>query len=218
MTPDNIPFDDFYPFIATHVPGAPELLMEHSLRQAAIEFCRASEYWQEKAQPLQIITNVREYELEAAEAHDAGVIRPLTVAIEHLNLKPVEEAALSRMRPSWRDDVGHPQRYVTYHPSLIVLDRAPALPLNQKTLYCTLALKPSQDAQTLPRWLYEDFAEPVAAGAIWRLMATPGKEYSAPEMAGAYRQMFNQAVDRARARRVLAEGRGSQKIVGRRWA
>jgi hypothetical protein len=64
-------------------------------------------------------------------------------------------------------------------------------------LQCNVTLKPTFAADDLPDWFMERYAEPIVDGALWLLMATPGKPWTNPELAEFHRRRFKGGIGRA---------------------
>ena len=210
--------DSFLRWLQPHLPECPEHLVIDTLRETCIEFCNETEYWQESLIPTALIEGVRDYWLEPINAPSfTEVVRPLSLSVESSQIEPVEEATLADMDPRWREREGFPRRYVVVQGGEIVLDRAPYAGATTNKLRGTLALKPGKDADSVPKWFYDDFNETLVQGTLYRLLRIRNKEWSDMEGSQLAYGMYTKGVNMARARRFHAEGRGSQRARGRRF-
>lgn len=174
-------FSAFYKDVVSQLPGAPLVMVDYALLQTAIDFCETSLILQVDADPISVRPNVADYEIATDD--------------DQLLVAMVMEAKLDGHRlPAIALDL----RNTTIWPSQMYewgvseLDdpmsiRILATPEEAATLTLRVALKPIQDATSLPDDLLKHHRTCIAAGAMARMMLQPGKTWSQPAL-GAYRQ------------------------------
>jgi len=74
-------------------------------------------------------------------------------------------------------------------------------------IWFNMAVKPLRTATSVDDVLFEDHSEAIVAGAKWKLLSMPGKEWTDLENALIYRQKFKKYMSAAKAR-VLKGGSG----------
>lgn len=175
------------PFILPDVQGCPEVSALHALRQSAVEFCEQALVWVTDYTDS-LIAGEREY--YAFAPSEARVHRVVSLSYNGEAL---------RLLPSLPTDdtTGAPSAYYAVAGGVIYLDRLPTA-AETDALTGIVACKPARDATYLPGFLYDDWVEPIAAGAKWRLLSTPGKRWTQPEFAAKYAQEFKAGVGHAR--------------------
>ena len=63
---------DLLPYLLAEVPAAPDVTAKMALVQAAIEFCRETQAWDELQDPITVIDGINTYDLDAPA--DASVV------------------------------------------------------------------------------------------------------------------------------------------------
>ena len=137
---------DLAPLVMTRAPGAAEPVVVDALRRAAQEFCESTRLWRytdEFTSEGQDDLLVAPYESEIVEIESARFEdRPLT---------PKPLAWLDEHRFGWRSFAGDSAEFITQtSPDSIML-----VPLAKGRLSVTMTLKPSDDADMVPKWLAE---------------------------------------------------------------
>lgn len=62
-----VTWDKFYDEVAPETPGAALPIVQNAIRNAAIEFCEKSWIWRVEIEPLTVVANTTDYELELPE-------------------------------------------------------------------------------------------------------------------------------------------------------
>lgn len=70
---------------------------------------------------------------------------------------------------------------------------------NDNNIWMRISVKPKTTATTVDEELYENWSEAIVAGAKWRIMSMPGKEWSNPEHADYYRREYRKYLSQAKA-------------------
>jgi len=71
---------------------------------------------------------------------------------------------------------------------------------SSSTAYIQLALKPLMSATSVDDKLWEDWADPIAAGAKWRLQSKPNRPYSDRSAAQENRMLFHRGIREAKSK------------------
>lgn len=198
----------FHPYIALEVTGASDPLIDQAITDAAIEFCERSLIWRQKLDPIQIIANVPDYDVAVpaasmlsdvldAELASGGWLDPVNLATTQ-----AERAAVNTIPPRKGEAAGY--LMTDAEEGTLTVD---PVPVKSDTLTLIAALKPARGASTLPNFLYQRWAEAIAAGAKMRLMRIPDKTFSNANAAMYYQGMFNDRISSAAMRAARANTR-----------
>ena len=181
------PIDDCLPLILPRTPGCPEPIAFDAIRQAAIEFCERTRIWRDTDQfmadefgdifaPAQSV--IHQIEDARFDGH-----RLTTVSVQDLNERyPGYD---------WTTQSGDQPKYITQiHPNTVKI-----VPAWEGMITMTILLKPSNDAQELPDFIFDQYARTIADGALAEILMIPGQPYTNPQGGAMYSQRFQQRLD-----------------------
>lgn len=183
----------FLPYVGLHCMGVPEPSMVHEIRATAILFCERSRIWK-ALHTLNVRANRADYEIPV---EDEAVVVAIEEAIFQGNRLPPE--ALDVLKEQWRDwmtQTGTPLCFTQMDPDSLKLVPKPVADLT-KGLSLRVSYKPDRTARNVPDWLFQQYAETIAHGAIGRLVGTRAFECFNPELSNYYLQLFAAGVNRA---------------------
>jgi hypothetical protein len=192
-------YDALLPEVLPYVPNCPEMSAVNAIRNAVIEFCTGSWYWQHDCYPIPAIAGLNEFEPDLpTQTKFVGVVdaffggRPL---------KPNDEATL-RNRYANRDFrawQGTPAYWYQTDPDKLLLVPTPDTEAAKFSLDLRIAVAPTRVSTGADDALFERYAETIAAGAIARLKAVPGQPYSDQAGAQVALILFKKAIVEARS-------------------
>jgi hypothetical protein len=164
----------WYPAVVTHLPTAPEPLIDEALRWAADEFCTRSGIAQE-------------YVSGNATANDASVpfTPPTDTEIRRFVRVWYGENELVSAGPTLVDDPkaygtpdsGTPRRYLDARGNTLRVYPAPSTG-GTGAFTALVAVAPTPAATTLPDVLYREWREAIAAGARSYIKSIPNQPFS----------------------------------------
>lgn len=173
----TVPYDNFLAEVLPDCPGAPDEAAINAIRNAAIEFCDESLWYQYTPGAVVGVPGVATYALSTP----AGtLLQRVTMAWYEgtvLFAKSADQLnALSGTE--WRTLQGTPQ-YYTQSDDATVIVLVP-FPLIASTIGLTslVALRPSRVSTTIDSDVYEKWAEVIAFGAKARLQGAAGQSYT----------------------------------------
>lgn len=185
--------EQFLPYVEPHVVGMPLPGILQEIRQALSDFCEKSRVWKVKGS-VSVRAGVADYEIPA---DDGGI----TVVIEEavLNghvLRPTAPDALKQEWPNWMAATGTPVRYTQLDPDNLTLVPIPVIdqPDGLKLRCC---YKPDRAARSVPEFIFQQYAEVIAHGALARLLMTNPLHAANPKAAGYHQQQFDAGVYKA---------------------
>jgi hypothetical protein len=192
----------FTPMVALHTPGAPDILIEHYVRQSAIQFCDRTK----------VVKEALEAEMVGADGlYD---LPPNTVAVELVYvdgepISPISEDQLRVDSGNWKTRTGKPTSYVS---SLTQLRLYP-LPGENVQVEVTVATRPGMSSSSIDDILYGEWFEAIVSGAIMSIAALPGQTYSNPDVAQYHRALFEHHVVSAQAKALKQTGYAPLRVV-----
>lgn len=199
-------YDVFYPEVLPEVPGCPAPLALQAIRNTVIEFCEKSLIHQVTLDPITLVANVTDYDLQAA-SNQQRVQKIMRVWFKGAEIGPVAP-----------DDVAAPDVYLEASIPGYTATKGPAQGYTQKemgtvtflpipdqryinAITMRVALVPTRSSTQFEDFLFEQWGEFIACGAKARLMLNPGKPYTNSEAAvvnqGRYMTALNDARQRA---------------------
>jgi len=207
----------FLPQVAPTTYGAPEIMQVEAIRNSAIEFCEKSLAWQVNQDPYTIPTTILNTDPQIPFNTDAGI---LVHKVLNGRLQGFGVAQLTAQTPEWCDynypgwldgaQLGKPSNICQISPDAWV--PVPAATGGPWTAILRVAYKPSRDSTTGPDFLFNDYYEDIASGAIARLCAMPKKLWSETQLAMTHAAIFEEAIQRAKMRAARGFGRGRPRV------
>lgn len=185
----NVAYTQWLDHVQPHVPDCPSPMIILAVRQSCIEFCCQSRYLRANLDPFNTVVGDDEYEL--APPADTVVSAVLNVRCGDRIIEAARQEDLDAEVNYWRDLQGPPTRYIQPDEETIILN-----PIPQEIVAVRIfaALRPSQASGGVDASIFERFLDPIASGALARLMAMPAVAWSNPDLAGYHSQIFNAGV------------------------
>lgn len=193
----TIPYEDFLTEVLPYVQEVPEFVASNAVRNAVIEFCRKTRYWQRDLAPLTVEANVPNYPIETPEG---------TVLVDVVQawyggklLVPKSIDALTRIYRTldYRTLSGSPAYFTRVIEPEILLVPKPDQSLDA-AVTLRAALAPTRDSTSVDSAIFEHHVEDIAAGARGRLYSMRGQPFSDAQGALTYERKFRVACDKAR--------------------
>jgi len=183
----TLSWDALMPYVLPYVRGVPPDIALHHIRSSAIEWCRRSS----------ILHDVQQYDLQAQVENyqlttecNYEIVRVFRVTVDKTwNYTAVNEK-LTRGRGAYI--------YYMSSPTMIHLRRPSQLD-DPKGLEVETIVQPKQDSCVLENYLYEFWAEGIAAGAIERILTIPQTSWYDPKLAADFALKFRKELTRCRA-------------------
>lgn len=208
----TVAFTQFLPEVLPSVQGCSDILALNAIRNAAIEFCGSTMYWQETQDPVTLTAADLPYDFEAPTG--ANVIQPLSIRCNGSNVVPKSLDWLDANIPNWATLVAdYPSFYYQPNPNQMVLVGQPSTSVD---LTIRVAYIPARTATGVDQTLYQYYLEAIAFGALTRLCAVPGQPWTNPEVAQYSRAMFNNAMTDATIEANKSYDRGGLKVQHRK--
>lgn len=198
MPAATIELDVFLPLVMPHCPGAPEFVVLRNIRLAAIEFCERTRCWRhlttvqvnKDGQAIAAPFFAAIHLIERATFEDGRDLTPI-------QFSDVDERAV-------QETLGGMPTYITQSR----YDTVRIIPFREGDLHLSLFLKPlnggaffkAQDGTVrdlhdqIPEFMWSMHAEPIASGAVARILTQPDKPWTNPQLAAPHAARFEQAM------------------------
>lgn len=192
----------FLPEVLIDCPGAPDPQVDRQVRHAAIELCDFALVWRVDLAAQDIVADTSEYAIDSSP--DGRVVTVIYASHDGIQLEPATERQLDDNVEGWRaasNTSTQPEWYYLPDRETIRLALTPDKAVTDG-LKVSVALKPKQDAESLPDILYDDYLEAIGCGAKARLLAMSGRPWADPQTAQYYKREFERLKHKHKAERL----------------
>lgn len=210
-----VQWDRFHEYVMPSVQGCPVAMVNTAIRSACAEFCEKSHIWKQESIDNDVIENVYLYSF--APPIGSKVVTPYRVAIYDRELYPTDLETLEHTNPKWRDTEEElPKEYFLVTDNTIRLIGKPSKSM-EASLTAGVVLKPSRDATSCPSFLYDDWVEVIAAGALSKLLAMRGKIWAQEALVPFYDRIFRAGIARAKSKSSKSWQKESKDMLPRKF-
>lgn len=200
-------FAELAPKVTRVARGAPDILVEENIRDAAIEFCRRTRCWRWR----ETITAMTADVVLTSFVEYAQIFELETAWVGSGNeraLRPVGTNEFEGMAPS----TGIPTVICQDRPSTFKVapaptDDAPAI------ISLSLYLEPLRDAQIMPIELIDRFGMDFVAGGLSSTLLIPGHPWSNAALGSYWQMKFNEACERNFAFNLQGQQRAPVRVA-----
>jgi len=187
----------FYPDVLPDLPQAPWPIVDHYLRNAAIEFCERSKCNVVRLTDLDSVAEQMSYAITLAENTELVEINSVRYLGEKLDA--AAPVFLERKYDDWETEVGTPEYYTQADTLNVMLVPAPA-DANTAGIRIRAAVKPGPAATGVDDWLFSEYRLAICAGAKAKMMAELSKPWSNPDLVALNQGIFDGAIEAATVR------------------
>lgn len=195
---------DLLPYVIPYVRGVPEELAVHHIRLAAIEFCRRTDLLR-RLNIFDVQEGVTDYFFEVDNCYVP--VRVLNVCFDKHKYFPKSGESCCHVgcHTFWLDD-----------PCSINISKPPQKDI-AGGLEVTISIAPSQDACVFDEYLYQEWAEVIAHGALERIFTIPDTNWFNQNLAVMYRDKFRVGIGHGRNKNFLRHASGPMMMQGEAW-
>lgn len=207
----------FLPMILPHAQGCPEPMAEQKLRLAVIEWCERTRCWRHMVNQTIGLTG------------NAAIVAPGYAAIHKIEWAYFEDQKLTPIQYSevdhgedWGASSGIPVWITQSKPDTVSLFPPPSAAGRMKA---SLFLKPRSGSEyggnpddpfedafnEVPEFLYTQHAEPLAWGALSRILEIPNQDFTDAAMAQVYRARFVARMDENMGQNMTGQHRAPRR-------
>jgi hypothetical protein len=221
------PLDAFFSRLTPMVIGCSQPAMEQALVDACIEFCEETRIVNRTSGQLDCKAGVTDYPLDLPRESTTVALLEVFYGSRELELIEPDEFVMP-LEIFSSDGVntaptGDPRRAALLDPDVIRVFPVPDK-TEAKKFTVRAATKPKRNATQVENILFQNWAEPITAGAAARLHATPNQPYTSLADEQRARALFQKGINRASVEAIRGRVKGSQSIQmrpfhvgGHRW-
>jgi hypothetical protein len=216
---DQVPLDDFVPYCAAYLKGAPDDLIAHNVRLSAIQFVSTTMAL-ERTLYVDAQANVHDYCLDTEDLC-VNVRSVASVCMDNRYLQPLayppcDECRVSPVGSCTSGCRSYGRFWLQDNKDLLIwpaphCDGDRAIRVRVKTI-------PGQDCCFLPRFLYDQFAEEISDGAIYRMLMMKGAAWHDSALAGVFLKKHASGVSHAKTLVARRFNTSPVKLAYRKWA
>lgn len=205
---------DWFPDVLPRVPGCPDILAEHELRETAQALMEQTGLWVREALPQPVLANQKAVVLDTGDP-DAVTARINDAWLDGRRLNPLTPEAMCARTDDWTAQVGRPFACFMDEPGMARLFPIPSTDA-VSGFTARLRVMPSDAAPGLPDALARTVKAAVVGGALARLFLYTGKPWTNADLAGVAGQAFAAQADKLTAQ--AARGQVGARIPSTiRW-
>ena len=169
-------YEDFLPDVMPFVPNVPEFAAINAIRDACIDFCQKTWYWQIELPAIDLVAGESVYDIGLCP--DQRIVGIAQIYYKDILLIPKGQDELARLYrdSNWKTLEGEPRYYTQRSRNEVILVPKP-VKADPASLYVRAAVAPTRDSQGIETEIYEIFLEQIAHGARAILYNTPGQPY-----------------------------------------
>lgn len=211
------PYSAFLPEVMQYCPDVADFVAENAIKQACIEFCERTRYWQVDLDPQSLISGIASYEVDAPTGTKFVDVTEAWFNDVLLIPKSTEELTRIYRYTDWRSIEGSPQYITRIIPTELIVVPMPS-ETTANSLKVRASLAPTRDSKGVDSSLYEEFLEYISYGARARLYGTPKQPYYDKAAAMEYEKRFRTAISEVRTRVNRGLGRSAVRVEFARFA
>ena len=204
-------FEALFPYLLPDVPGVPDVTARQALLLASIDFCVNTQAWDAFLDPIKLIDGVNEYQLDTVPGARIVAVRDVWLPDRILLPKTIEE--ITQTIPNWQSAKSS---IPTFYSATSDLDYIQVYPIpiepGDTAMTIRVAYAPSLSGASIPDALATRYLETLLAGAKARLMVSPGKGWSNPQLAGYHQTKFDAGVQSAKIDIMHDKVQGSVRV------
>ncbi len=185
--------DDFLTQINIKAPGCPAPSAYIAIRQAAREICERSKLWRHSSE--MVIADLDDINFTPPDGSlvmdfESVLFRVGDGADCELEAKTVDW--MDKCMRGWRRGLieGYPRFF-----SQLNMGTLRIAPVDTGILTVNCYLKPTMDCEELPDFLFQQYAEVIAWGALGRILSTPEQPFTDFATGAGYLDLFNRKLD-----------------------
>ncbi len=200
---DTTELEDAYPHVSPYVPGAPDPTLLYHLRQAAIDWCTRTLCWQTDLDAILTVVDQDTYEIPIPI--DTALVKILGWSVDAAEPLACTTAAIGR-----KLKLCGSRADALWTPDKISITVNPMPDTAGKEMVLNVALKPTQDALEIPTFIFEQYIQHIAAGAIARIAALPRQPWTDLQLAAMKGNEFEQTLNRTAS--AVSRGNARTKV------
>jgi len=215
-----IEYERYIPDVLSEVDNCPEIVVVEKIRDAVIDLCQATTVWRTELLPFVVSINVAEYPLIFDTGQQLSMVNYVTLIDANgnqLDLVDTSEDHLDAQYrlQGWRTMTGAPAFFYMSNPETLRLVKIPEAAY---TAYVGVVLKPTPDSYEAPDFIYNQYHDKVAQGAISKLLDMKGRPWYDPNKALLEKQKFYDSIQTIRNAATRSHTRAQRSVAMRPMA
>jgi hypothetical protein len=192
-----ITWSQFHPYILSEVPSAPLPVVDHYIRNAAIEFCEETAVHTIDAAAVDVVAGTSTYALDAGDV-ELDVCMVKFAWLNGQRLPYISQETLNGdLMTYWPDhESDMPTGFTQQDQGNLILYPKPKLSY-PTGLKLKLVVRPSWESTGVYDWVGRRFIQEISFGALAALTGMVGKPWSSQEAESKYRAAFESAKTKA---------------------
>lgn len=179
-------WSSFYDYVMPDVPGAPAAAVDIALRQSAIAFCEKSLAWRYVHPEVVVTSGNATYDFIPPSGAAVHAVMYAEWNGDAISCN-AGELNIAANVADWRNATGTPAYVIFADTDSLQLVPEPD---SNGTLTMNVTLKPDLASTGIDDAIFREYREAIAHGALARLMMSPKKPYSSPQLAQFHAQQF----------------------------
>lgn len=206
---------DIFPYVMPSVQGCPTAIVKNALRHAINEFCEKTLIWRVAVAPIDIVEGQSTY--TATVPVGTVLVAPVYVAMNNNILSPTNIEDLDQTCSGWRvSSANTPLMYFADNNAALQLVPTPS-ESTSGALSVEVALKMDLTSDSLPDWMFQNWVETLAHGALMRLHAMPGHVWTDTTTVAYHKSKFRDGISRAKSKTMKSFSRQSKTVQPRQF-
>lgn len=194
----TVDYELFLPEVLPFVPDCPEIVAINAIRNACIDFCNKTWFWQLDLDPLPVVANVANYPIDVPRGTEFLGLAGCWVSGIMVIPKSHDELTRKFRGMDWRALDGGTPRYVTQIDTdeIMLVPRPNTTEQNSLTIRAVVA--PAIDSEGVEDSLLRHHRKIIAMGARAYLHDTMGQPFSNVSLAERLEFKFNRECSKVR--------------------
>lgn len=198
---------EFYPYVRPMAQDCPIDIVDAAIRAACIEFCMKSLIWNVETICGDMQAGERVYKYNNKNDQITNVM-PICCIIRDLRsgtpedhfAYPTNLQDLDYYEPNWRlSEAPYPVRFYMKDPNTIVFVENPTETVPHG-IHLLCAVKPNRKAEGVAEFIFQDWAEEIASGALMRIHSMAGRVWANPQLVSYHASKFRAGISRAKSK------------------
>ena len=208
--------DVFLSRLMPSVNGCPEPLARQSVLDAAIEFCEETGVVRVTTDPTYLQAGTASYTVDLPTYQKVVTVQRAWYGPRELIAVPDSQVAnvAAYVAEAPTDAAQEPVYFVESVPGEVTLYPTPGAGATAPVVF-RASTKPMRSATLVENVLYEDWIDPIVAGAMARLHAIPDTPFFNPTASGYQASLFRLGINRARSEAIRGRVRTSVSVARR---
>lgn len=213
-------YDTFMPWVLANAPGCPEIAATAALRDSAVQFCEQTLIHQVDHDPVSVIANVADYDLETpvTQTRVFKIMRAWYKGTQLTAVAPdqvTEPTVYNQSIGGYQKKTGTPVGFIHKDADSFSLSPVPDATV-AGAITMRVALAPLRNSTTVADFLYQNWGEVISHGALQRILSMVGRPFSNAPAALYHGQLYQIGINQARQQATHGYNRSNLQMKFRR--